>query len=69
VLDLPAAAHLLDDQLGVHPDLDLGRLELEGGRQARDQPAVLRDVVGGPPDPGGPLGQHLPVTASRTSAP
>ena len=36
VLDLPAARHLLDDELGVHPDLDLGPgCELLGELAAR----------------------------------
>jgi hypothetical protein len=60
VLDLPVPGHLLDDELGVHPDLEVGLrrvlvVELETG----DQPAVLRDVVGGDPDRLGPLGDHL----------
>ena len=60
VLDLPAARHLLDDQLGVHPDLDLGvRGELGRQLQAADQAAVLRDVVGRHPDRRAVLGDHL----------
>ena len=59
VLDLPAARHLLDDQLGVHPYLDLGGADLERSRQPGDQAAVLRDVVGRPPDAGSPLGEHV----------
>ena len=60
VLDLPAAGHLLDDQLGVHAHLELGLggvlvEQLEAG----DEAAVLRDVVGGDPDGLGPLGDHL----------
>ena len=51
VLDLPAARHLLDDELGVHPDLDVGvGRELLGQPQPGDQAGVLRDVVGGDAD-------------------
>jgi hypothetical protein len=46
VLDLPVAGHLLHDELGVHPDLDLGvRSQVRGHRQPGDQAAVLRHVV------------------------
>ena len=61
VLDLPAARHLLDDELGVHPHLDLGgRVEVERRLQAGDQAAVLGDVVGRAADRRGPLGQQPP---------
>ena len=60
VLDLPAARHLLDDELGVHPDLDVGvRGELLGQPEPGDQAGVLRDVVGGHADRGAVLGDHL----------
>jgi hypothetical protein len=59
VLDLPAARHLLDDQLGVHADLHAGgRIQVQHGLQPRHQAAVLGHVVGGSPDRRGPLGQH-----------
>ena len=59
MLDLPAARHLLDDELGVHPHLDLGgRVEVERRLQAGDQAAVLGDVVGRPADRRRPLGEH-----------
>ena len=35
VLDLPAAGHLLDDQLGVHPHLDVGGAQLARALAAR----------------------------------
>ena len=38
VLDLPAAGHLLDDELGVHPDLDLGVRGV--ARAASRRPAI-----------------------------
>src|SRR5690606_14527346 len=61
VLDLPAAGHLLDDQLGVHPDADHGlRVEVAGGAQAGQQAPVLGDVVGGDADVLGGLRQGLP---------
>ena len=60
VLDLPAAGHLLDDELGVHPDLDLrARVQAEGSLQGGDQARVLGDVVRGDPQRGGAFGQHL----------
>ena len=60
VLDLPAAGHLLDDELGVHPHLELGvrgvlAHELEPG----DEAAVLGDVVRGDADGLAALGDHL----------
>jgi hypothetical protein len=59
VLDLPAARHLLDDQLGVHADLDAGGgVQVEDGLQPGHQPAVLGHVVGGPAYRGGALGEH-----------
>ena len=47
VLDGPAPAHLLDDELGIQARLDprLG-IDLEGVLDAREDAAVLRDVVG-----------------------
>ena len=60
VLDLPVAGHLLDDQLGVHPDLDLGLRRVLGGElEPGDQAAVLRDVVGRDADRLAALGDHL----------
>ncbi len=59
VLDLPASAHLLDDQLGVHPRLDPGRAKFGSGGQAGDESPVLGDVVGGGADRLGTFGQHL----------
>ena len=35
VLHLPASGHLLDDELGVHPDGDPPRAEIPGGGRAR----------------------------------
>jgi hypothetical protein len=59
MLDLPAARHLLDDELGVHPHLDLGgRVEVQRRLQAGDQTAVLRDVVRRAADRRGTLGQQ-----------
>ncbi len=58
MFDLPAPAHLLDDELGVHPDLDVGvRGEVGRGTQPGDQALVLGDVVGRPADRARPLGQ------------
>ena len=45
VLDLVLAAHLLDEELGVGHDLDLGDGELECLREPGDETAVLGDVV------------------------
>ena len=60
VLDLPATRHLLDDELGVHPDLDPGvRRELRRQLEPGDQAGVLRDVVGRHSDRGAVLGDHL----------
>ncbi len=60
MFDLPASAHLLDDQFRVHPDLHGGvRIDVGRRSQARDQPLVLGDVVGRPTDRPGPFGQHL----------
>ncbi len=70
VLDLPAARHLLDDELGVHADVDPGvRVQFAGGAQAGQQAPVLGDVVGGDADVLGGLRQGLPVAASLTTAP
>jgi len=46
VLDPPATVDLLDDQLGVEQQVDLGRPELEGESQGADDADVLRNVVG-----------------------
>ena len=59
MLHPPAAGHLLDHELRVHPDRDRGRVELGRGAQPGEQPVVLGHVVGGPPQRRGPLGQHL----------
>jgi hypothetical protein len=59
VLDLPAAGHLLDDELGVHPHLDLGRVQLCRGAQAGEKAGVLGDVVGRDTQRLGALGEHL----------
>ncbi len=61
MLDLPPPGHLLDDQLGVHPDLDLGGPEVEDCFESRDQPAVFGHVVRSPADGFASLGEHLPV--------
>ena len=59
VLDLPAAGHLLDDELGVQPRLDRRRrVELADRLEPGDQPAVLRDVVARGADVLGDLAQH-----------
>ncbi len=61
VLDLPAARHLLDDELGVHPDVDEGvRVQAPGRAQPGEQAAVLCDVVGDDPEVLGGLHQGLP---------
>ena len=60
VLDLPVAAHLLDDELRVHPDRDLGSRRVLGGElEAGDQAAVLRHVVGRDPDALATLGDQV----------
>jgi hypothetical protein len=60
VLDLPSARHLLDDQLGVHADLDVGtRCVLGRELETGDEAAVLGDVVGGGADRLAPRGDHL----------
>ena len=60
VLDLPAAGHLLDDQLGVHPHVHHGvRVDVPGGAQPGDQAAVLGDVVGGGAEVLGGLRERL----------
>ena len=59
VFDLPAAGHLLDHQLRVHPHVDLGGAHLGRLLQAGDQTAVLGDVVGGMTDRLLALGQHV----------
>lgn len=60
VLDLPAAGHLLDDELGVHADPDPGLgVEGVGGPQPGDEAPVLGDVVRGGADVFGGLGQSL----------
>ena len=60
MLDLPTPGHLLDDELGVHPDLQLGvggmfAMKFETG----DEPTVFGHVVGGHPDRLGPFGDDL----------
>lgn len=60
VLDLPAAGHLLDDELGVHADPDPGLgVEGVGGPKTGDEAPVLGDVVRGGADVLGGLGQGL----------
>jgi hypothetical protein len=60
VLDLPAAGHLLDDELGVHADVDgRGGVQLVGGAQACQQAPVLGHVVRRDADVLGPLRQRL----------
>ena len=60
VLDLPAARHLLDDQLRVHPDLDVGaRGEFRGGAEPGHQARVLGHVVRRRAQALPGLGQHL----------
>ena len=59
VLDLPAAGHLLHDQLGVHPDVDISSRRARRGREAGDQAAVLGDVVAGDAEAVAALGEHL----------
>jgi hypothetical protein len=59
LLHLPVALHLLDDQLRVADELDLVRAELLGKRDAEQQGAVLRDVVGGFADGLAAFGQLL----------
>jgi hypothetical protein len=59
LLHLPVALHLLDDQLRVTDELDLVRAELLGKRDAEQQGAVLRDVVGGFADGLAAFGQLL----------
>jgi hypothetical protein len=46
VLDPPATVDLLDDELGVKQEVDLGRPELEGQGQRADDADVLGNVVG-----------------------
>ncbi len=59
MLDLPAARHLLDDQFGVHPDLDIGVWrDPHRCLKTSDQPGILGDVVAGPSERLGPLDQH-----------
>ena len=59
VLDLPAPAHLLHDQLGVQADLDLSTgIKIMGVCQASQRPAVLSDIVGGQSDVAGQFGKH-----------
>lgn len=61
VLDLPAARHLLDDELGVHADPDRGRrIQRLRGLQPGDQALVLGDVVGRHADVLRRLRQRLP---------
>ena len=58
VFDLPAAGHLLNHELGVHSHVDLGGADLGRLLEARDQAAILGDVVGGVTDRLLALGQH-----------
>jgi hypothetical protein len=46
VLDPPATVDLLDDELGVKQEIDLGRPELEGEGQRADDADILGNVVG-----------------------
>jgi hypothetical protein len=68
VLDLPAAGHLLDDQLRVHPDRDRRGPQLTRGRQAGDQALVLGDVVGRDADAIATLRQQGPVLGEHHGA-
>ena len=61
VLDLPAAAHLLDDELGVHPDLDRRR---PGASSAASSSPAIRPrysatLLLATPMRGALLGEHL----------
>ena len=59
MLDLPAPGHLLDDQFGVHPDLDVGsRVEPKGTLQAGQQTGILGDVVAREAERFGAFEQH-----------
>ena len=50
VLDLPSARHLLDDELGVEPDLDVGcRVDTKGGFETGEQTGILGHIVAGQP--------------------
>ena len=50
MLDLPTPRHLLDDELRVHPDLDIGRrVEAKGTFETGEQTGILSDVVAGQP--------------------
>ena len=70
VLDLPAAGHLLDDELRVHAHVHgCLRVALEGGLEAGDQPAVLGDVVARDADVDADLAEHRAGSSSMTTAP
>ena len=70
VLDLPAPAHLLHDELGIHPHVDLRRRgDLLRGFETGDQSAVLGDVVGGGADRCRAFGEHqITLTHERAVA-
>ena len=70
VLDLPAPRHLLDDELGVHPDLDLGvRGELAAIRSPAIRPEYSATLLVATPIVVPSSASTSPVLASLSTAP